>query len=249
MKLRAIHLGNVSGAQLTAAFDVPAFTADDDLTIIFGTVRDEHLWIGSHLRWEDRLATRDERFTYSRCSTRAGMMYYRDVGLFRAWVDQEMLSPLELQLALQKAAAAMVHAHVPNHGKMHIEGHYVYLEDKKFAGISANLINEKSNCILCINKDPVDFDSLREVFFTKTFDSVRDLSAFKIPDSAYLDLVSWLGKGFSLPVEWSSFTPRELEILRELEKVHASEAWLERSVREDLDCFAFYERGQLKATG
>lgn len=132
---------------------------------------------------------------------------------------------------------------------MHIEGHYVFLDDKKFAGISANLINEKSNCILCINKEPVDFDSLREVFFTKTFESVRDLSAFKLPDSAYRDLIAWLGKGFSLPVEWSSFTSRELEILRELEKVHASEAWLERSVRKDFDCFEFYERKQAKASG
>jgi len=242
MKLRAINLNDVAGARLSAAFDVPAFSRDDDLTIVFGIVRDEHLCIGTPRRWEERLSRMDPRFTYSRQSTQAGAMYYRDVGLFRAWVSEEMISPRDLQVALLRAAISLVQAHAPSAGEMSIGGHYAWLERKKFAGISANLINGRSNCVLCINKDPVDFEALRPLFYTKRFDTVGDLSALGIPDSAYPEMVEWLARAFHLPLEWSSFTAEELETLARLEVVHASKAWLLRAERDDLDCLSFYLR-------
>lgn len=243
MRLRIIDLGRLDGLRLTAAQDVPALVPGSaELTIVWGIPSDEHLSIGTHLAWSDRLGMRDDRFTYSRYSSKGGLMYYRGVLLLRAWADREALPPRELQQSLQQAAAQLVRSNVRTGARLHIDGYYVFLDGKKFAGISANDINGQSNCVLCINSEAIDFESLREQFPTKRFDEVRDLHELGLTPDAYRAWAEWLARGFSLTVEWSRFTPEEERAWAELIAVHRSEGWLESGLRDDLDCRGFYDR-------
>lgn len=233
--LRVIDMGRCSGVELTLCADLPALTGADECTAIFGVADDEHLSIGYNVHWDAYFQGDYRNYTLSRFSAKGGMMYYRGVALFRFWAPVQVIQPPALEQLVHRVVMEVTGKYAGDSELSHHDN-YVYVDGMKFAGTSDNWINGQSNCILCINKEFVDFAAIKGIFKTKRLHKLTDLSGYAIPETYYLELAERLAEHLGMAAQDSAFTGRERQLIDGLRVVHSSDEWLWKAQREDLEC-------------
>ena len=231
--LRDIDLGKCDGLEFTSISDLPAFHDVDDAVVIRCIIHDEHLSIGFNRHWDRYRGEERGTFSRSRFSSKGGMMYYKDVGLLRLWTSETRADRAALQALVLNTAVETVRPHAPS-SSFQIIDNYAYIDGHKYAGVSANVINGKSNCILCVNKEVFPIGKMRRVFKNKRFDATTDLSALALDDSLYSQITDRFAQALGLSSRQSQLNADERVTARELLATHQSSAWLDDAVRSDL---------------
>lgn len=235
--LKVVDLGWCTARDYLAASDVPALTGDETPIAIHGLIDEDSLMIGINRYWGLSLTHLPPGFTRTRMTTAGGMMYCRNMSVWRLWAPPHMATAFELQALLTNVAVDALLAHTGQDLDIDYDSKYALLRGQKFAGGSYNIINGKHVALMMINQGPIDFDAVRPLFKVKELTQVCDLAEFALTASYYehmARLVAEAGDCEMLPWEWNA---EEREHLARLEEAHDDPRWIEDTAQLDLfDC-------------
>ena len=168
-------------------------------------------------------------------------MYCRNVGVMRLWTPEWRADPIDLQSILTNATVLELRASVDRQLPVDYETKYACLAGDKFAGGSHNLINARSAGLLMINKDPIDFDSVRHLFRVKRLEKVRDLSEFDLPPAFYERIIARVARAVECDVCPEPWSDEEAEHLAALSAAHAEPRWIDDAEMDLFEFRAFYD--------
>lgn len=237
LPLKVVDLGRCSARAYLAASDVPALTDDECPIAIHGFIDEDSLIIGINRGWQLSLTHLPPGFTRSRMTTAGGMMYCRNMSLWRLWAPPHMATAFELQALLTNVAVDALLTQVEAELDIDYDSKYALLRGQKFAGGSYNIINGKHAAMFGINVGPMDFDAVRPLFKVKKLTQVCDLAEFELTASYYHEMERMLAEAGDcelLPWRWNA---EEQDILARLVAAHDAPHWLEDEAQMDLfDC-------------
>lgn len=235
--LKFVDLGRCTAVDFLAASDVPALTTDDAPIAIHGLIDEDSLMIGINRLWELSLTHLPRGFTRTRMTTAGGMMYCRNMSVWRLWAPSYMATAFELQALLTNAAVDALLTCTDGALDIDYDAKYALLRGQKFAGGSYNIINDKHVGLMMINVGPIDFDAVRPLFKIKKLMQVCDLAEFALGPGYVQEMariVADAGDCELLPWEWNA---EEREHLARITAAHRDPQWVEDTAQMDLfDC-------------
>jgi len=203
-KIYYTDFGKITGEKLISKMENIKTISFKDAMVFFGIIKDDHLSIGVNKKIEEYLVTPRKNFTFSQYSSRGGLMYCRNVGLYRFCIDKSLNpdpDPFAIELSNSVAASlikSLRHLGLKNLTYIH---NYIFDNGKKFAGLSGR---EYPNCkcvYLFINKEKMPFEKIKKIYKNKKFDNVTDLNKYNLPDNFYFGIVENFAYRWDLEIE------------------------------------------------
>jgi len=218
-KLRYINLGDIKGGDLIAAMDLPTQMPFEGIIGIYGRITDEHFSVGTNRNIEDYLSQRKPEFTFSQYSSTGGVMYCKNMHLFRFCFDDSFKEENKRELSRSVAGALMkIIRNNIKEKSLFVEGNYIYLNNKKIGGFGEQEFKNTFCVYLFINKEKLPIEILRPLFKNKKFDNVMDLNSFNIPDIYHIEVVNNLAQRWGAETVKSSFSSEEEKIINNLKE-------------------------------